>query len=165
MRVSSKIFHQKFRAIRVNARLRRYGSFKKLSILSQLTWAIFWRLNILKIILQKSILFSKPRNIRKNMKKFFEKNFLWKFFVKKRFYSSRLLKIIFRKKKASKIVQCQLIYDYFWPTSNAHKSEIYYPNETFNNYKWYYLSRSFTWNIMRSNFISDLGDIAISKNC
>ena len=81
MIVLIKVFDQIIKEKKSEVRLRRYCNFKKLSIVSLLTWINFWRFYFLKNNFQKSI-FSK--NFKKDAEKYqneiFEKNFQTIFF-------------------------------------------------------------------------------------
>ena len=99
MIVLIKIFGQKFKVIEFDVILRTYCDFKKLSILSQLTWINFRRLNFLKNNFQISFLFKSfkknlkifRKNFSKHFSKFFFKNFFKIFF---RFFSKFWKKIL-----------------------------------------------------------------------
>ena len=121
MIVLIKVFDQIIKEKKSEVRLRRYCSFKKLSIVSLLTWINFWRFYFLKNNFQKSI-FSKnfkKIKIKKIEKKIFFRNDILKIFfeknlcVEKIFYFAWFLKIVFQKMKSSKNDQWQLGYDYF----------------------------------------------------
>ena len=77
MIVLIKVFDQIIKVKKSEVRLRRYCNFKKLSIVSPLTWINFWRFYFLKNNFQKSIFFQK---FQKKCRKISKENFRKKIF-------------------------------------------------------------------------------------
>ena len=82
MIVLIKVFDQIIKEKKSEVRLRRYCSFKKLSIVSLLTWINFWRFYFLKNNFQKSIFFQKfQKKMQKNFNIKFSKRIFKTFIV------------------------------------------------------------------------------------
>ena len=96
------------------------------------------------------------KKFRKNWKKIICGNFL----ILQDFW-----KLFFRKWNHRKLINGSWDVIISMPTSNAYNTGVFYSNIRFYTFKWQYSSRCLTWNSKLWNLMSDLGDIAISRNC